>query len=186
MATIEGIRQTGQQIYDATEPNSVTNQIEGQAFKDIADVLEESASLGIKKTYLTNSDMQSDASPNPIGDDGNLIKNGELVSVTDDPDPNKNGIYAYVITDGVGVWRYRGGPLGDVSNKADKTDASGNLLSTFRQEHSPLSATMNTPMPSWMRKTTCCGGANDGTVPLLTVTIPSPIISNTTNNISEK
>ena len=55
------------------------------------------ASFDIRKTYASISLMNAD-STNPIGDNGNAIQKGEIVTVVNNTTPSENGFYSYTGT----------------------------------------------------------------------------------------
>lgn len=96
MATIEEIRAIGQQIYDATDPESVTNQIEGDVIMKIASAMQDSVVgtniLGSKANVATiKSEVitPSKGDTYKATDTGHYWKYNDVISETNPYDPNK-------------------------------------------------------------------------------------------------
>lgn len=124
MATIKSIKNKGEFIKKQTGIGSVTNEVVGQQFVDVSEVLDREVAalskLGVLKTYSSVSEMDK-YKVSPVGDDGELILHGQLVAVLNTSSPNENGLYSYCINDGVKSWKKRS----DVSIPTDSARKGG-------------------------------------------------------------
>ncbi len=127
---------------DYYNKESVESMLEDERYYTDAQIqrLEENmTNLGIRKTYPSYAAMQADVA-NPIGDDGQAIRGGELVMVVNLEDSSKDGVYRYKIVNSTKSWEYASGIgiVGELNAKADirltdnryviYTDNSGNRI----------------------------------------------------------
>lgn len=100
MGTIYDIKKRSEQLAAKTDAESISPAEVGGLFYDLAeytgDVEINGATLGIRKTYTSISEMEADL--NPTGDDGKPLKKGMLVNIynQDEPDnPDNNKVFSW-------------------------------------------------------------------------------------------
>ncbi|NDW19408.1 hypothetical protein D0T53_10880, partial [Dysgonomonas sp. 216] len=96
--------------------------IDGQV-NNLDQQIQNKENVGILKTYATYAAMLADIN-SPIGDNGQPILNGQLVSVNNTEDDTQNGIYAYTIKGNNKSWIKRS----DIIIPDDMARTGGSIL----------------------------------------------------------